>query len=78
MSRYQILQQSCIGELGLGNVIQVEEMHSLQLMLLPVARITNDGISILWEELPKRDSKRILEVKSEFDEKVALVKFFLA
>jgi len=42
----------------------------------PIARVQNQKITMLTEEYRKRDSTRKLAVKSEFDEKVALIKFY--
>lgn len=42
----------------------------------PVALVRGEEVEVLWEELPKRDTSRKVEVKSKFDENVALVKFF--
>lgn len=41
----------------------------------PLARVQNHEIEILAGEYRKRDSKRKLTLKPEFDEKVALIKF---
>jgi len=43
---------------------------------LPMARIQDQKIIILTEDYRKRDSSRKLTLKPEFDEKVALVKFY--
>jgi glutamyl-tRNA(Gln) amidotransferase subunit D len=42
----------------------------------PVARVQNQKITMLTEEYRKRDSTRNLALKPEFDEKVALTKFY--
>jgi glutamyl-tRNA(Gln) amidotransferase subunit D len=44
--------------------------------VLPVARLTSEGLKIFREQLPARDSSRKVELKPEFDEDVALLKFF--
>ena len=43
---------------------------------LPLAKIENGKITMLTEEYRKRDQKRKLVLKPEFDEKVALIKFY--
>jgi len=42
----------------------------------PVARLRGDEVEVLHEGLPRRDASRKVEVKPEFDENVALVKFY--
>ena len=42
----------------------------------PMARVQNQKITMLTEEYQKRDSARKLTLKPEFNEKVALVKFY--
>jgi glutamyl-tRNA(Gln) amidotransferase subunit D len=42
----------------------------------PIARIQNQKITMLIEDYKKRDSARKLVLKPEFDEKVALLKFY--
>jgi len=42
----------------------------------PIARVQNQKITMLTEEYRKRDSTRKFTLKSEFDEKVALIKFY--
>jgi glutamyl-tRNA(Gln) amidotransferase subunit D len=41
----------------------------------PVARLEGDEVEVLREGLPTRDASRKVEVRPEFDENVALVKF---
>lgn len=43
---------------------------------LPLAKIENGKITMLTEEYEKRDPARKLVLKPEFDEKVALIKFY--
>jgi len=42
----------------------------------PIARVQNQKITMPTEEYRKRDSTRKLALKTEFDEKVALIKFY--
>ena len=42
----------------------------------PIARVQNQKITMLTEEYRKRDSTRKFALKSEFDEKVVLTKFY--
>jgi glutamyl-tRNA(Gln) amidotransferase subunit D len=42
----------------------------------PMARVQNQKITILTKEYRKRDSTRKLTLKPEFDEKVALIRFY--
>lgn len=42
----------------------------------PIARVQNQKITMLTEEYRKRDSTRKVTLKLEFDEKVALIKFY--
>jgi glutamyl-tRNA(Gln) amidotransferase subunit D len=42
----------------------------------PVAQLRGDEVKVLREGLPRRDASRKVEVKAEFDEDVALIKFY--
>jgi len=42
----------------------------------PIARVQNQKITMLTDEYRKRDSTRKVTLKPEFDEKVALIKFY--
>jgi len=42
----------------------------------PITRIENQKITMLTEDYRKRDSARMLKLKPEFEEKVALIKFY--
>jgi len=42
----------------------------------PIARLEGDEVQVLHEGLPRRDASRKVEVRPDFDERAALVKFF--